>query len=73
MVRAPHDMAWGMHSPKDCCLRASRKDGRSKKEAKPNSVVAAAIAATVACPSITSIISNFTFKNEERWFEVACA
>ena len=53
-----------MHSPKDCRLGASRKDGGSKKEDKPNSVVAAA-AATVACPSIASIISNFTFDDEE--------
>jgi hypothetical protein len=54
-----------MHSPKDCHLGASRKDGGSKKEDKPNSVVAAATAATVACPSIASIISNFTFDDKE--------
>ena len=60
-----HHMAWGMHSPKDCRLGASRKDGGSKKEDKPNSVVAAAAAATVACPSIASIISNFTFDDKE--------
>ncbi len=60
-----HHMAWGMHSPKDCRLGASRKDGGSKKEDNPNSIVAAAAAATVACPSIVSIISNFTFEDKE--------
>ncbi len=54
-------MAWGMHSPKDCHLIVSRKDGGSKKEDKPNSAFAATTSATVACPSIASIISNFTF------------
>jgi hypothetical protein len=54
-----------MHSPKDCRLGASRKDGGSKKEDTPNSAIAAAAAATVACPSIASIISNFIFNNEE--------
>jgi hypothetical protein len=60
-------MAWGIHSPKDCCLGHSRKEGdqaSNKKEDKPNSVAAAAAAVTIACPSIASLISNFTFKDE---------
>jgi hypothetical protein len=56
-----HHMAWGIHSPKDCRLGHERKEGdqASKKEDRPNSVAAAAAAATIACHSIASLISNF--------------
>jgi hypothetical protein len=61
-----HHMAWGIHSPKDCRLGTSRKEGdqASKKEYKPNSVAAAATAATIACPSITSLISKFMLEDD---------
>ncbi len=62
-----HHMAWGIHSPKDCHLGHSQKEGdqaSNKKEDKPNSVAAAAAAATIACPSIASLISNFTFEDK---------
>ena len=60
-----HHMAWGIHSPKDCRLGNARKEGdqASKKEDKPNSIAAAAAAATIACPSIASLISNFTLED----------
>ncbi len=58
-------MAWGIHSPKDCCLGNARKEGNqaNKKEDKPNSIATAAAAATIACPYIASLISNFTLKD----------
>jgi hypothetical protein len=58
-----HHMAWGLHSPKDCRLGKARKEGDQhpkKEESKPGSVTAAAAAATIACPSIASLIFNFT-------------
>ncbi len=60
-----HHMAWGIHSPKDCSLGNARKEGdqASKKEDKPNSIAAAAAAATITCPSIASLISNFTLED----------
>ncbi len=58
-------MAWGIHSPKDCRLGNARKEGNqaSKKEEKQNSIAAAAAAATIACPLIASLISNFTLED----------
>jgi hypothetical protein len=63
-----HHMAWGIHSPKDCRLGNARKEGdqASKKEDKPNSVAAAAPAATIACPLIASLIFNFTLKDGDK-------
>ena len=58
-----HHMAWGIHAPKDCRLGKARKEGDQppkKEDSKPSSVAAAAAAATIACPSIASLISNFT-------------
>ena len=63
-------MAWGIHSQKDCHLGKARKEGDQppKKEdtSKPNSVAAAAAAATIACPSIASLISNFTLEEADK-------
>jgi hypothetical protein len=63
-----HHTAWGIHSPKDCRLGQERKEGdqASKKEDRPNSVAAAAAAATIACPSIPSLISNFTLDDADK-------
>jgi hypothetical protein len=63
-----HHMAWGIHSPKDCRLGQERKEGdqASKKEDRPNSVAAAAATATTACPSIASLISNFTLDDADK-------
>jgi hypothetical protein len=63
-----HHMAWGIHSPKDCRLGNARKEGDQarKKKDKPNSVAADATAATIACPLITSLISNFALKDGDK-------
>jgi hypothetical protein len=45
-------------------LAILEKRASNKKEDKPNSVAAAAAAATIVCPSIASLISNFTFEDE---------
>jgi hypothetical protein len=62
-----HHMAWGIHSPKDCRLGNARKEDSKapSKEDHPTSVAAAATAATIACPSIASLISKFTLEGDD--------
>ncbi len=48
-----HHMAWGIHPPKDCCLRLSRNDAQRA----PQPMMATAAAATIVSEGMSSVLS----------------